>query len=314
VTCPFCDARAFRVLFRATDRLYRTTREQFSVVECASCGLIRLHPQPAPSELARYYPPQYWFSPRGGLADRLEEAYRRTVLRDHLAFVDRAIRESGESGPVLDVGCGGGLFGKLLAERGHRSIGLDSSLDAARVAWKQKRVATICAALERSPVAPQSCAAVTMFHVLEHLYEPARYIEAAREILKPNGRLIVQVPNAASWQFRLFGSAWNGVDVPRHLIDFKSADIDRLLTRCGFEVLRHKHFSLRDNPAGLATTLAPGLDPMARRVRPAPDSIRPQLVMDLLYFALVAASVPFTVLEAWCQAGSTIMVEARKQR
>jgi SAM-dependent methyltransferase len=248
------------------------------------------------------------------LADRLEEAYRRTVLRDHLAFVDRAIRESGESGPVLDVGCGGGLFGKLLAERGHRSIGLDSSLDAARVAWKQKRVATICAALERSPVAPQSCAAVTMFHVLEHLYEPARYIEAAREILKPNGRLIVQVPNAASWQFRLFGSAWNGVDVPRHLIDFKSADIDRLLTRCGFEVLRHKHFSLRDNPAGLATTLAPGLDPMARRVRPAPDSIRPQLVMDLLYFALVAASIPFTVLEAWCQAGSTIMVEARKQR
>jgi hypothetical protein len=53
---------------------------------------------------------------------------------------------------------------------------------------------------------------------------------------------------------------------------------------------------------------------MARRVRPAADSARPQLAMDLLYFALVAASVPFTLVEAWCHAGSTVMVEARKQQ
>jgi hypothetical protein len=153
-----------------------------------------------------------------------------------------------------------------------------------------------------------------MFHVLEHLYEPARYIEAAHEMLKPNGRLVVQVPNASSWQFRLFGSAWNGVDVPRHLVDFKASDLDRVLTQCGFEVLRHKYFSLRDNPAGLATTLVPALDPMARRVRPAADSTSPQLLLDLLYFTLVAASIPFTLFEAWCHAGSTVMVEARKQR
>ncbi len=275
---------------------------------------MRLYPQPPPEALARYYPPQYWFAARGGLADRLEEGYRRIVLRDHVWFVDRAIRESGESGPVLDVGCGGGLFGKLLAERGHHAIGLDSSRDAARVAWDQNHVPTICARLEQAPFARESCAAVTMFHVLEHLHEPARYIEASRDILKPKGRLIVQVPNAASWQFRLFGSAWNGVDVPRHLIDFKAADIDRLLRSSGFEVLRHKHFSLRDNPAGLATTLAPALDPMARRVRPGNNAPRPQLLLDLAYFALVAASVPFTVLEASCRSGSTIMVEARKER
>ncbi len=299
-------------MFRGTDRLYRTTDELFSVVECTSCGLIRLHPQPARADLARYYPPQYWFAPRGGPADRLEEAYRRLVLRDHVSFVDRAIRESGESGPVLDTGCGGGLFGKLLAERGHRAIGLDLSADAARVAWTQNRVPAICASLDHAPVAPRSCAAITMFHVLEHLYDPPRYIEAARDILKPNGRLIVQVPNAASWQFRLFGPAWNGVDIPRHLVDFKASDIDRLLSRCGFEVLRHKYFSLRDNPAGLATTIAPGLDPMARRMRPGTGSFR--MLLDGLYFGLVAASLPFAIVEAWFGAGSTVMVEARKQR
>ena len=63
------------------------------------------------------------------------------------------------------------------------------------------------------------CAVVTMFHVLEHLYEPASYLDAARDLLRPDGRLILQVPNAACWQFLLFGERWNGIDVPRHLIE-----------------------------------------------------------------------------------------------
>ena len=92
-----------------------------------------------------------------------------------------------------------------------------------------------------------------MFHVLEHLYDPASYLDAAHQLLRPDGRLIIQVPNAACWQFLLLGERWNGIDVPRHLIDFRLRDVDTLLDSCGFEVLRHKHFSLRDNPAGLAT-------------------------------------------------------------
>jgi SAM-dependent methyltransferase len=284
------------------------------VVECCNCRLIRLHPQPPATELPTYYPPSYWFSPSNTLAERLEQAYRRIVLRDHVSFVDRAVRDSGENGPVLDAGCGGGLFLRLMAERGYRVTGLDFSIDAAAVAWKYNRVPVVCATLSEAPLAPESCAAVTMFHVLEHLHDPARYIDSARALLKPEGRLIVQVPNASCWQFRLFGAAWNGVDVPRHLIDFKVSDLDLLLEDCGFEVLRHKHFSLRDNPAGLATTLAPSLDPMARRVRATAEDPRNRLMKDALYFGLVAASTPFTLLEAFCGAGSTVMVEARKKR
>ena len=132
----------------------------------------------------------------------------------------------------------------------------------------------MCGTLAQAPFAPGSCAAVTMFHVLEHLYDPASYLRAAHELLAPDGRLIVQVPNAACWQFLLLGERWNGIDVPRHLTDFRASDLDRLLESCGFEVLRHKHFSLRDNPAGLATSLAPKLDPMARRIRQGCGDVR----------------------------------------
>lgn len=268
--------------------------------------------------MSRYYPPDYWFSPESGAAGFLEQRYRRFVLRDHLRFVETALRQAGETGCVLDVGCGGGLFLEMLAERGRLGaagpmVGLDFSLDAAHLAWRRAGVPAVCASLARAPLAPGSCAAITMFHVLEHLYDPASYVAAAYELLRPDGRLIVQVPNAACWQFLLFGERWNGIDVPRHLIHFRASDLESLLDSCGFEVLRRKYFSLRDNPAGMATSLAPLLDPMARRLRHLPETPGQRLCKDLCYVALVAAALPFTVLEAACRAGSTIMVEARKK-
>jgi hypothetical protein len=152
-----------------------------------------------------------------------------------------------------------------------------------------------------------------MFQVLEHLYQPASYLDAARELLAPEGRLIVQVPNVACWQFLLLGDHWNGIDVPRHLLDFRLADLEALLEKCGFEVLRRKHFSLRDNPTGMASSLAPRLDPTARRLRHVPESSSVRLWKDAMFLALAVACLPFTLLEAACRAGSTVMVEARKK-
>ena len=214
---------------------------------------------------------------------------------------------------MLDVGCGGGLFSRMLAERGFKVIGLDFSIEAAGIAWHRNGVPVVCGTLASPPLPASSCAGITMFHVLEHLYDPASYLQAAHSLLRPNGRLVIQVPNAACWQFLLFGESWNGIDVPRHLIDFRAQDMDALLEHCGFEVVRHKYFSLRDNPAGFASSLAPSLDPMARRVRKVKESNNVRILKDLLYFGLVLGALPFTILEAACQAGSTVMVEARKK-
>jgi SAM-dependent methyltransferase len=311
--CLLCGSDQFAQLFRGSDRLYHTTAKEFAVVQCGGCGLVRLDPQPAPDELRRYYPANYWFAPDQSAASRLEEAYRRLVLRDHVRFVEHALRDSRAAGPLLDVGCGGGLFLGMMQERGFRVLGLDSSLEAAAIAWRRQHAPSLCAMLERAPLRPASLAGLTMFHVLEHLYDPRAYLIAAHHLLAPDGRLVVQVPNAASWQFQLLGPSWNGVDVPRHLFDFRDRDLEKLLESCGFDVVRRKYFSLRDNPAGLASSVAPSFDPMARRVRGIVESSAARLAKDLAYLALVIAALPFTVLEAAFRAGSTVMIEARRR-
>lgn len=311
--CPACECGVGRVLFQGADRLYRTTERIFSVVECTQCRLIRLSPFPSPMELREYYPDTYWYVPEHDTVSRLEEMYRRLVLNDHVRFVRQALENCPEPAPVLDVGCGGGLFLKMLGERGHRVVGLDFSLPAATAAWRVNGVPTICGSLTQAPLPPESCAGVTMFHVLEHLYEPAAYLDAAHKLLRPDGRLVIQVPNAGCWQMTLLGEHWAGIDIPRHLYNFRLRDLEALLDACGFEIARTKYFSLRDNPAGLATSLAPSLDPMARRIRRIPEAPQTKLLKDLVYLGLVTASLPFTLLEAACGAGSTIMIEAAKK-
>lgn len=308
--CPRCDSEVYTTLFRGTDRLYGTTNRYFNVVECSSCALLRLDPQPSPEDLKHFYPETYWWEEAPSSAGRLAELYRQFVLRDHVGFVSRAIRQPG---PVLDIGCGGGSFLHAIEKHGHAVFGSDISPKAARTAHAQYGIPATCASLPDLPFHAGSFSVITMFHVLEHLADPLAALEATWRLLTPGGRLVVQVPNAACWQMLLLGERWSGLDIPRHLIDFRAEDLEGLLEHCGFEVRRRKYFSLRDNPAGLATSLCPSLDPVARKVRKVREGAAGELLKNLLYFGLVVASAPLTLLEAAGSAGSTIMIEAARR-
>ena len=81
--CPACSHTRAVLLFRSGDRLYATTENVFTIVECDNCRLIRLEPQPEPAVLTGYYPPAYWFAPGETAAERLEEThyYKKIYIR-----------------------------------------------------------------------------------------------------------------------------------------------------------------------------------------------------------------------------------------
>ena len=305
--CPRCEGESYLTLFRATDRLYSTTDTRFNIVECSHCALIRLEPLPSPGQLTSFYPERYWWKADRSAAGRLAELYRQFVVLDHVRFVLHSIDRAGLT---LDVGCGGGAFLHGLRGRGIPAIGVDSSFFAARSAVAAYSAPAVCGSLPRFPFLPGAFRTVTMFHVLEHLPDPMEALLAVGDLLGPGGKLFVQVPNAACWQFLLFGERWSGLNVPRHLIHFRAEDLEDLLDVTGFEVKRRKFFSLRDNPAGLASSLCPQLEPVARRVRRPNEGPAARLLKDVLYLGLVAASTPLALLEAAGGAGSTVMIEA----
>jgi hypothetical protein len=88
------------------------------------------------------------------------------------------------------------------------------------------------------------------------------------EWLAPGGLLIVEVPNAGGLGARLFGRAWSGLELPRHLSHFTPETLGAVVARAGGQVVWSWHqakpryylwslgFWLRDRGLGSLARLA----------------------------------------------------------
>ena len=76
-----------------------------------------------------------------------------------------------------------------------------------------------------------------MWHFLEHDYAPLRSLICARDALKDDGRLIVEVPRLDSLTFRLFGDRWPGLQAPQHTALYDRTALLKLVERADLEVV-----------------------------------------------------------------------------
>lgn len=94
-----------------------------------------------------------------------------------------------------------------------------------------------------------------LWHVLEHLADPAAALGRVHGWLSPQGRLLVGVPNLDSVQARLGGERWFHLDPQRHLVHFTPGGLARLLERTGFRVLARRQPLLDQAVPGMWMTL-----------------------------------------------------------
>ena len=94
-----------------------------------------------------------------------------------------------------------------LADRGFDVHGLEVSEQAVEGA-DSRAVVRIADDLVEAGYEAESFDQIVIWHVLEHLRDPRGTLIECHRLLKPGGRLVVAVPNAASWQARFGGAGW----------------------------------------------------------------------------------------------------------
>ncbi len=307
IRCPLCGTKA-SPLGEHGDGFYRMTDYRASLYRCQGCASTFQFPIPERAVIASFYPSGYWQEGQAtGLLERLQDTYVDLILRvDLMAWIKRLRLAPGER--FLDIGCSRGDWLAKIRQLGLAVEGLEADPRAA--AHARTVHGLVVHELDDASWTPESngFGAISFFHLLEHVREPARFLDKVHQALRPGGQILLRVPNPRSLQARLLGWRWKGWEMPRHLHLCSPAALYGLLERQGFEITQRSTWTLRDGPTALSSSLLPAGEPTWQQIKQ-----RPSTLLTVLYLALTWLVTPLELLAAACGRGAHLTVIARKR-
>ncbi|MCK9450770.1 MAG: class I SAM-dependent methyltransferase [Bacteroidales bacterium] len=225
--CPICQTDTLVPALHILD--YFLTQEEFDILQCTNCEVLITQPFPSADKMGLYYDSGEYFSHGGnnkGLIPKVYNFIKEVNIKNKYKQVTRDLT----IGKVLDIGCGIGDFLGYCKKAGWKVSGLEPNEQARKMVLKNFQIEAEDVS-KISSMAEDQFDLVTLFHVLEHVAEPKNMVSEILRILKPGGRLVIALPNNASWDAKYYVEYWAAWDVPRHLFHFNPKSISFFMNR-----------------------------------------------------------------------------------
>lgn len=271
-------------------------------LRCARCRVASTDPWPSEAELDVAY--AGWYRPSSGRFSGVGDA----ILRRTRGLLAGRINDISPPGAVLDVGAGDGSLLDALRGRGRNAVGLER--ESTRPDVRAGDLGDI----------EDDWAAIVFWHSLEHLASPGDELGRAATLLGAGGVLVIAVPNADSFQARIFGDRWLALDLPRHLVHIPASALLERLRSLGLTVERVSYWRGGQVVFGWLHGLVgalPGRPDLYDAVR-RPEARRESVAGGARVFTLAAAVLLSPIaalgaaLEVAARRGGTLYVEARR--
>ena len=231
--CFFCDTSEYLTIH---------TDAPWEVAKCKGCGYVYTRIRPSREDLPNYYAADYFKDQRHRKKFFNADGSRR--IRDvsysnRIADVEHHVSKRGN---LLEIGAAKGGFLASLRERGWETDGVEISADGVREAWEDHGIELFCGELE-DYTTEKRYDVICMYQTFEHVWNPASTLAKCRELLKPGGILIIEVPNRKAFEMRYSARRREmSYDLPRHLSHFTPEFLARESEKRGFQVLETDNY------------------------------------------------------------------------
>jgi 2-polyprenyl-3-methyl-5-hydroxy-6-metoxy-1,4-benzoquinol methylase len=293
----------------------------YDVYFCGRCRVAFTSPFPSSAVLSDQYASGSYRSVDGTRFNAVLEFF----VRYFTAVKAGKIRKLyGSRGDLLDIGCGRGLFLDIMKKDGWRVTGVEFNEETTSYAKTAYQIDVITPQ-SMMEVPDESYDVITIFHVLEHMQDPAAVVRTCRRLLKKKGLLVIAVPNLSSLQAGLGKANWFHLDVPYHLYHFTLRGLRQLLLDNSMKIAKVQQFDFEQNIFGWLQTLlnVTGIKinllysllkkPELRHSELAAARGRDILLTLLLTPIYLPLSVVFSLLESLVKRGGTIRIYSFKQ-
>lgn len=235
------------ILCGSSSRRLLSVQDTWPVVKCSECGLVYLSERPAESSLEQLYGSDYY-------EDEEEEAgyrgYTKTFMKYRGVFMDIFRRrhddlEKHSSGRrLLEVGCAHGFLLDYLRSRGWKVKGVEVSPLSSRYARREMDLDVTTGTVKEANLEDGSFDVILLLDVLEHLHRPFDTLGRIKELLSPEGILVVQCPwELYHWEevaeALLKGKRPGTIrpdSIPAHLYFFQPRTLEAVLRKGGFRI------------------------------------------------------------------------------
>lgn len=238
VACYLCGSRDEAELCIAEDDLGGKPG-RFRFVTCRSCGLAYQSPRIPVEKIGSWYDDEYIAHRKVNDFGPILTPLHERAMDKHDADKDDIVRKYVDLGPtsaVLDIGCAVGTFLQRLRKRyGSEVVGVDFKDLSAHPALKG--IEFHCGTFGDANVGSKRFDLVTMWHFLEHDYTPLATLRKAGEVVKPSGKIVIEVPRLDSVSFALYKDRWPGLQAPQHTILFDKKTLHATVEKAGLRVV-----------------------------------------------------------------------------
>lgn len=187
---------------------------------------------PVPVNLESYYLSDSYIShtdSKKTIFDNIYQLVKNHTLNQKLKLI-HSFNTSEKT--ILDVGAGTGDFLKVCKNNNWKVSGVEPSEKARNFATEKN----INLKEDISNFEGMQFDVISLWHVLEHIPNLIEYINQLKKLLKPNGVLIIAVPNFKSYDANHYKEFWAAYDVPRHLWHFSKTSITKLFSLVDMKV------------------------------------------------------------------------------
>jgi 2-polyprenyl-3-methyl-5-hydroxy-6-metoxy-1,4-benzoquinol methylase len=208
--------------------------ENFELLLDEELQLLKTHPQPALSNLGKYYESDDYISHTDGKRTLFEKMYHLVKSYSLKKKVGIINSYHPHKGSILDIGAGTGDFLATAKNSEWKAIGIEPNENAKNLAISKG----VLFKDNTESIENQQFDVITMWHVLEHVPDLEYQIKELKRLLKLNGTIIIAVPNYKSFDAQYYKEFWAAYDVPRHLWHFSKIAIEKLVSRENMKLVK----------------------------------------------------------------------------